>query len=89
MTSDIEESLGDNIKILNQREHAKASEKYVDVIFNYENHIKWEGSVPIHYRRTGIEANTKEEIIEVLKDAYGWMHYSKTDAWYGMGVGES
>jgi len=37
------------------REHSKASERYVDVIFNYPEAVKFETSIPITYRRTGIE----------------------------------
>ena len=43
-----------NFKILETRFHAKASEKYVDVIFYYEHEVKYT-SVPIEYRRTGTE----------------------------------
>lgn len=41
------------IRVLGERKHSKASEKYVDVIFTYGDGSKWEGSVPIEYRRTG------------------------------------
>jgi hypothetical protein len=41
------------ILILGQRVHAKASEKYVDVLFAYENGVAFETSVPTEYRRTG------------------------------------
>ena len=46
--------LNNHIKMLGTREHAKASEAYVDVIFTYgdkQEHL----SIPIVYRRTGIK----------------------------------
>ncbi|GAH01755.1 unnamed protein product, partial [marine sediment metagenome] len=52
----------------------KASEVYVDVVFYYpKEDISWKGSVPIEYRRTGVHAMTKEEIIVVLTAAYKYM----------------
>lgn len=47
------------IKVLRERRHNEASEKYLDVIFSYVNGSKREGSVPIEYRRTGLFATTK------------------------------
>lgn len=58
------------IVIKGYREHSKASEKYADVVFNYKDGSKWEGSIPIEYRRTGTSAKTKEEIMNVLKKSY-------------------
>lgn len=58
------------IKIIGFREHSKASEKYADVLFVYPDGSKWEGSVPIEYRRTGTFAKTDEEINNLLKKAY-------------------
>jgi hypothetical protein len=50
------------VNILGTRSHSKASEIYVDVSFTYPREkYNWEGSVPIHYRRTGIFANTAQE----------------------------
>ena len=37
------------------RYHSKASEKYVDVTFFYDNGISYKTSVPVEYRRTGTD----------------------------------
>ncbi len=58
------------IKIIGPRAHAKASERYIDVIFSYPDGSKWEGSVPIEYRRTGTFANTKPEIERIINSAF-------------------
>lgn len=75
------QSISKNIKLIRTREHPKASEKYMDVIFTYEGNEKWEGSVPIHYRRTGTFANTPEKIVKVVIAAYKAMHPSKKSQW--------
>jgi hypothetical protein len=72
--------LNKNIKIGRLREHKKASERYVDVIFRYDNE-SWQGSVPIEYRRTGTLATTKSEIIELLNDTYEKMDPKNYDGW--------
>jgi len=71
-----------NIRILGRREHQKASEVYLDVIFAYpESKIKWKGSVPIEYRRIGIHAKTKKEMERVVEAAYEAMKPENKDEW--------
>lgn len=71
-----------NIEILEKRQHLKASEAYVDVIFRYpKNNYTWKGSVPVEYRRTGTHAKSKEEIEEVVKRAYDAMDPEKREGW--------
>ncbi|MFH1452182.1 MAG: restriction endonuclease [archaeon] len=67
------------IKIIGFREHSKASEKYADVIFTYPDGSKWEGSIPIEYRRTGTFAKTKEEINRIINSAYEVMSPKNKD----------
>lgn len=57
------------INFKNKRFHAKASEEYVDVVFNYGN-TRYETSVPIIYRRTGthIEDTGITEYLEKVYD---------------------
>ena len=57
--------LNKNIKIIDKREHSKASESYLNVEFKYNNKI-WKGWVPIEYRRTGIFLKEEEDIIIYL-----------------------
>lgn len=65
------------------RAHAKASERYVDVVFRYpdEGGAEWRGSVPIEYRRTGVHAESPEEIDATVASAYEAMRPSKKTAW--------
>lgn len=71
-----------NIEIVGKRSHLKASEIYVDVNFKYpENDYEWKGSVPIEYRRTGVSAQTSEEISRLLQDAYDAMHPDNYNKW--------
>jgi len=71
------------IEKLATRAHLKASERYVDVIFRYpdEHYVEWHGSVPIEYRRTGINASTDDEINQILEIAYEAMRPSGAAAW--------
>lgn len=45
------------IEQLGKREHTKASEAYIDVIFRYDVKKELKTSVPIQYRRTGTDIN--------------------------------
>lgn len=42
------------------RSHAKASERYVDVLFRFDDGSKLETSVPVEYRRTGTDVPDDE-----------------------------
>ena len=52
------------------REHTKASEKYIDVVFKKNNIGLWSGSIPYYYRRTGVFIENPNELIEYLKKIY-------------------
>lgn len=74
--------LVERIKVLGQREHSKASEAYLDVEFYYPDvDVRWVGSVPYEYRRTGVSAETDEQKTAVLEDAYEAMHPGTATAW--------
>lgn len=59
----------EKIKIHRERHHSKASERYLDVTFNYDNENLWYGSIPIEYRRTGTDLSDQSEIDEYLLQA--------------------
>ena len=67
---------------LKTRFHTKASEKYVDVLFNYGNNLLYSTSIPIEYRRTGTEISDKdvdgylEKIYEEVNPS-GWVAWNK------------
>lgn len=68
----------DNIKILGERYHSKASEKYIDVIFKYgTRHLPL--SIPIEYRRTGIDI--EEKVNEYLEKMYDAMNPHNWEKW--------
>lgn len=74
--------IGDNILLTGYREHLKASEAYVDVIFKYpDSNEEWKGSVPIEYKRTGVHAETVAEVEAIVKQAYDAMDPKKREAW--------
>lgn len=69
------------IAVTRLRTHAKASEKYVDVIFRYPDQEDWDGSIPYSYRRTGLFLETETEIAELLKKAYVAVRNENAQRW--------
>jgi len=59
----------DDIIVTNVRHHNKATEAYVDVDFALLGET-WSVSVPVNYRRTGLDAQTKADCIKILKDSF-------------------
>jgi hypothetical protein len=68
-----------NIKIIQRREHRKASEVYLDVVFDYGSQV-CEWSIPIEYRRTGVHLSdsSKDELEEYILKVY---HQCHPDNW--------
>lgn len=71
----------DKIQIHRERSHSKASERYLDVTFFYEDEILWSGSIPIEYRRTGTDLSEQSEIDEYLLQSYDYCHPNKRQEW--------
>jgi len=61
--------MNENIKIIDCKEHKKASEVYVNVEFKYPSKTLkiW---VPIEYRRTGVSLITREAVEDYLDEVY-------------------
>lgn len=80
---DMSEGLKPGITVIGARKHLKASEAYLDVVFEYPdaNNWRWHGSVPYEYRRAGIFAQTKEQQEQLLNYAYDVMHPQRREAW--------
>jgi len=78
------EELNPNIKIVEKerKKHAKASEEYVHVNFDYRT-ANWDGWVPVEYRRTGvsIKEDQKEQLIAYLNQVYDQMKPDKYQEW--------
>lgn len=68
------------IERLTIRSHSKASEKYVDVIFNYAHGRKLSTSIPIEYRRTGTQIED-DQLDEYLFRVYQEVDPSLWTAW--------
>jgi len=81
------------IEQLGKREHLKASETYIDVIFRYDTKMEFKTSVPIQYRRTGtnVDASDGKAIDSYLSKVYdeinpiNWANWRKeqTKFWAG------
>lgn len=70
-----------DINILGLRVHTKASEKYVDVVFKFNNQKDWNGSIPYVYRRTGLFLETEEEVVDLVKKAYEAVRNDNAAKW--------
>lgn len=65
------------------RSHSKASEKYVDVTFSYDNGLYFNTSVPIQYRRTGIDIPEDDlnQIRDYLIKVYNEVNPNNWENW--------
>lgn len=72
--------LNNHIKMLGTREHAKASEVYVDVVFTYDDKQEYL-SIPIVYRRAGIKLENDDEVINHLNSVYEEIKPEKRAKW--------
>lgn len=62
------------------RTHSKASEKYIDVTFYYEDGESVATSIPLEYRRTGTDIST-DKASEYLSKVSKELHPSLWEAW--------
>ena len=70
-----------HIKILAVRHHSKASETYVDVEFLLADKQKKLVSVPVNYRRTGVDAQTEDDCTNIIEAVYNCFAKENIDAW--------
>lgn len=74
----------DNLPIFynpEEHNHLKASERYIEVKMEYPEGRKFEGWIPIEYRRTGLDLRTKEEIESYLSSVYPLLDPIKYPEW--------
>ncbi len=71
----------EGITLLGAREHTKATEKYIDVVFAYPGQRDWNGSVPYQYRRTALFLETPEEIAAHLEKTYAALERDTRRKW--------
>lgn len=69
------------IIIHGRRSHSKASERYVDVTFDYDSGTVWNGSIPIEYRRTGTNLTEDEEVNSYIEQIYDYCNPSRYEQW--------
>ena len=80
--ADLRASIGqERITILAAREHARATEKYIDMVFSYPGYADRDGSVPYQYRRTGLFLDTAAEIAAHIEQAYAALEPSARRKW--------
>lgn len=79
-------SISENIKVLAVRHHSKASEAYVDVEFQLSDGSKWTGSVPVNYRRTGLDAQTKDDCEKILEEVRQCLSTEKVEEWKSLTI---
>ena len=70
------------IEVKDFRKHSKASERYVDVSFTYEEKTVYT-SVPIEYRRTGLDipGDDMDAVLEYLDKIYDELNPKNWDKW--------
>ena len=79
------EELNKNIKI-NEADpihaHTKASEVYVEAEFDYPEE-KWDGWLPIEYRRTGVSIDYKDKpaLFSYMNKVYDLMNPNHLEKW--------
>ena len=73
--------IGDRITIIDVRHHAKASEAYVDVEYASEDNGRLCISIPVNYRRTGIDASSEVECVEIIESACDSFCSDKLQSW--------
>lgn len=62
------------------RHHGKASEAYIDASFQIGT--KWiEASIPVNYRRTGVDAQTAADCLEILESARKFLNPKLIEKW--------
>ena len=69
------------IEQLGKREHSKASETYIDVIFRYDRKTAIKTSVPIQYRRTGTDVFDNNAIDDYLSKVYDEVNPKNWNKW--------
>ena len=74
------EKLNENIEIIEEKKHSKASEVYLSVNFKYGKNI-WRGWVPIEYRRTGTFLKEQKDIVKYLNKVYEEMNPNNYSNW--------
>lgn len=73
--------VAEGIVVVRVRHHSKASEAYLDVRFALPGNRDWAGSIPVTYRRTGLDAQTAEECLPILQEVFAAFEPASLRAW--------
>ncbi len=74
--------INDNIYIeMDRITHLKASEEYVHVVFTYDDNAKWDGWIPVEYRRTGLSIKSDSELRKYVEEIYLQMNPKNLPDW--------
>lgn len=65
-----------------QHFHSKASERYIEVVMDYGDDGKFEGWIPIEYRRTGLNLTSQDDIEKYLISIYSYLNPKNRDSWF-------
>ena len=80
--ADVRACIGqEGITLTGAREHSKATEKYIDVVFAYPGQRDWVGAVPYQYRRTALFLETPGEISGHIEKAYQALERRTRQKW--------
>ena len=80
--ADVRACIGqEGITLIGAREHSKADEKYIDVVFAYPGQRDWEGAIPYWYRRTGLFLDSPERAAEHIEKAYAALEPGTRRKW--------
>jgi hypothetical protein len=74
-------AINSHITVTGVRHHSKASEAYVDAIFTLTTSTVLEISVPVNYRRTGLDAATIDDCLKIVESAYNSFAPEKLTIW--------
>lgn len=70
------------ITALSFKSHTKASEYYVEVIFDYTKTDTWKVWIPYVYRRAGLEIESEGDLAKHLIGLYPKLDIKQRSAWY-------
>ncbi len=74
--------LSSDVTVKNVRHHNKASEAYVDIEARIDGKIR-EISVPVNYRRTGLDADTRSDCENIIRAAIESFNSKDLTKWKG------
>ena len=69
------------IKIVGERAHMKASERYLDVTFAYSGKHTWSGAIPVVYPRWGMTGHDPQKAAKFVREAREALQPDNAEQW--------